>query len=104
MSLRSVRTRQGWSAKLARPVTLKDATELRSLGDAANFILALPEHYGERNAWKRAIELLIDATRQRTGAALTSPPGSPKPRCSSKRTTCTWRNDPRTEPDKYLEK
>jgi hypothetical protein len=30
-------------------------------GDAADFILALPRRYGERNSWKHAIELLMDA-------------------------------------------
>ena len=47
-----------WSARLTRSIELRDGTELDTLADAANFILALPEHYQDRNSWKRATELL----------------------------------------------
>jgi hypothetical protein len=53
-----------WSARLARPIELRDGTELDTLADAANFILALPEHYQDRNSWKRATELLMQAAEQ----------------------------------------
>jgi hypothetical protein len=33
-----------WSARLTRSIELRDGTELDTLADAANFILALPEH------------------------------------------------------------
>jgi hypothetical protein len=41
MYLRSnpMRKSRGWSAPLACPIILKDATELHTLGDAAHFIL-----------------------------------------------------------------
>jgi hypothetical protein len=38
--------------------------EIRTLGDAAQFILALPERYHDRNAWKRATELLMEAAER----------------------------------------
>jgi hypothetical protein len=34
-----------WSARLTRSIGLRDGTELDTLADAANFILALPKHY-----------------------------------------------------------
>ena len=52
---------RGWRAPLARPIRLKDGTEFHSLGDAARFVLALPHHYQERNSWRRATELLLEA-------------------------------------------
>ena len=53
-----------WSARLTRSIELKDGTETDTLADAANFILALPEHYQGRNSWKRATELLMQAAEQ----------------------------------------
>jgi hypothetical protein len=38
--------------------------ELQTLGEATNFILALPEHHQDRNAWRRATELLLEAAEQ----------------------------------------
>jgi hypothetical protein len=58
------RDAQRWSARLARSIELRDGTELDTLADAANFILALPEHYQDRNSWKRATELLMKAAEQ----------------------------------------
>ena len=52
-----------WSARLTRSIELQ-GTELDTLADAANFILALPEHYQDRNSWKRATELLMQAAEQ----------------------------------------
>jgi hypothetical protein len=48
-----------WSAKLKRPITLKDGTALRSLADVRRFSLNEPEHVQERRAWQRATELLL---------------------------------------------
>jgi hypothetical protein len=53
-----------WSVRLTRSIELRDGTELDTLADAANFILALPEHYQDRTAWKRATELLMQAAEQ----------------------------------------
>ena len=53
-----------WSARLTRSIELKDGTEIDTLADAANFILALPDHYQDRNSWKRATELLMQAAEQ----------------------------------------
>jgi hypothetical protein len=38
--------------------------ELDTLADAANYILAQPERYQDRNAWRRATELLMQAAEQ----------------------------------------
>jgi hypothetical protein len=53
-----------WSARLTRSIELRDGTELDTLADAANFILALPGHYQDRNSWKRATEPLMQAAEQ----------------------------------------
>jgi hypothetical protein len=52
------------SARLTRSIELRDGTELDTLADAANFILALPGHYQDRNSWKRATEPLMQAAEQ----------------------------------------
>jgi hypothetical protein len=52
---------QRWTAPLARPIRLKDGTDFHSLGDAARFVLALPHRHQERNSWRRATELLMEA-------------------------------------------
>ena len=50
-----------WSAKLSRSIELRDGTELDTLADAAQFILGLHEAYQDRNSWRRASELLMEA-------------------------------------------
>jgi hypothetical protein len=55
---------QGWMAPLSRPIRLKDGTEFHSLGDAARFVLGLPHQYQERNSWRRASELLMEAAER----------------------------------------
>jgi hypothetical protein len=52
---------RGWSAKLSRPIELKDGTRLRTLADVRDFILEQPEHIQERSFWQHAAELLINA-------------------------------------------
>jgi hypothetical protein len=52
---------QGWESPLARPIRLKDGTAFHSLGDAARFVLALPNQLQDRNSWRRATELLMEA-------------------------------------------
>ena len=47
--------------KLTQPLPTKDGAVLRTIGDAANYVLALPpdraEHY---NRWRHAARLLLD--------------------------------------------
>jgi hypothetical protein len=52
---------KGWSAKLARPIVLREGTEPITLADVRAFILAEPEHIQSRNSWQRAAELLMKA-------------------------------------------
>ena len=53
-----------WSAKLSRSIELRDGTELDTLADAAQFILGLHEVYQDRNSWRRASELLMEAAER----------------------------------------
>jgi hypothetical protein len=53
-----------WSAKLSRSKSLRDGTEFETLADAAQFILELHERYQDRNSWKRATELLMEAAER----------------------------------------
>jgi hypothetical protein len=55
---------RGWSAKLARPIVLRDGTELITLADVRAFILAEPEHIQERGSWQHAAELMISAAER----------------------------------------
>ena len=48
-----------WSAKLARPIVLKDGTRLVTLGDVRMFILKQSEHIQDRASWHQAAELVI---------------------------------------------
>ena len=52
---------RGWSAKLSRPIQLKDGTQLQTLADVRGFISGQPEHIQERTFWRYATQLLIDA-------------------------------------------
>ena len=49
------------SARLSKPLTLRDGRTLRTLRDARDFVLRLPERDLERNAWQSAAGLLIAA-------------------------------------------
>ena len=53
-----------WSAKLSRSIELRDGTELDTLADAAQFILGLHEAHQDRNSWRRASELLMEAAER----------------------------------------
>jgi hypothetical protein len=55
------KARDGWSAKLARPIGVKGGTKLGTLADVRAFILEQPDYIQERQAWQRAAELLIEA-------------------------------------------
>jgi hypothetical protein len=58
---------KGWSAKLARPLTLTDGWTLLTLADARDFILDEPEHIQRRQLWQRAAQLLIGAAEDARG-------------------------------------
>jgi hypothetical protein len=45
--------------RLRRPLPTKDGGTLRTMGDAANYIIALPEDR-RRTHWDRAAQLLLD--------------------------------------------
>jgi hypothetical protein len=49
------------SQKLTQPLPTKDGAVLRTIGDAANYILALaPEHAEGCQRWRHAAQLLLD--------------------------------------------
>jgi hypothetical protein len=49
------------SKKLTEPLPTKDGTVLRTIGEAANYILALPHDRAEHcNRWRHAARLLLD--------------------------------------------
>ena len=49
------------SQKLTQPLPTKDGAVLRTIGDAANYVLALPQEQAVQcNRWRRAVELLLD--------------------------------------------
>ena len=50
-----------WSARLSRPLILRDGRTLRTLADARAFVLALTPGEQEYQSWQRAAELLIEA-------------------------------------------
>jgi hypothetical protein len=66
-----IRPSQGWTPPLARTIRLKDGTEFHSLGDAVRFVLALPNHLQDRNSWRRATELLLEAAEH--GGSIEAP-------------------------------
>ena len=45
-----------WSARLPRPIVLRDGKTLRTLADARAFVLALPEGDQERQSWQKTAE------------------------------------------------
>jgi hypothetical protein len=57
MSLPAAYLRQ----KLTQPLPIKGGPVLRTVGEAANYILALPpERAGHCNRWRHAAQLLLD--------------------------------------------
>jgi hypothetical protein len=49
------------SQKLTQPLPIKDGAVLRTIGDAANDVLALPQEQAEHcNRWRHAARLLLD--------------------------------------------
>ena len=53
-----------WSARLARPIVLKDGTRLATLSDVRTFILKQADHIQERGSWQHAAELMILAAER----------------------------------------
>jgi hypothetical protein len=47
------------SQKLTRPVPTKDGGLLRTIAEARDYMLALPDHRELRQSWQRAAELLL---------------------------------------------
>jgi hypothetical protein len=49
------------SKKLTQPLPTKDGAVLRTIGEAANYVLALPQEQAEHcNRWRHAAQLLLD--------------------------------------------
>ena len=47
--------------KLTQPLPIKGGPVLRTIGDAANYMLTLPhEHVESRNGWRRAAMLILE--------------------------------------------
>ena len=50
-----------WSTPFDDPIGLRDGAELRTLQEAADFIMKLPEAEQQEPRWQIAIEMLIKA-------------------------------------------
>jgi ABC-type taurine transport system ATPase subunit len=57
--------RKFWSARLSRPISVKNGPMLRTLYDVRVFILDQPEGTQERQSWQKARELLLAAAEHR---------------------------------------
>src|SRR6266446_2378597 len=53
--------RKHWSARLTRPISVKDGPVLRTLHDVRVFILDQSEGTQEHQSWQKACELLLAA-------------------------------------------
>jgi hypothetical protein len=54
------------SAKLARAISTKDGATLRTRGEAAEYMTALPERRARFQAWQHAARLLLDGADAET--------------------------------------
>jgi hypothetical protein len=52
-----------WKKELPQPIRLKDGRELRTLSDAGELILRLPDTLQANPKWTYATELLMQAAR-----------------------------------------
>ena len=59
-----------WAALLAKPLKPRDHAELRTLADARDYILKLPDAIAIWQAWLRAGELLLAAAKYPTDDAI----------------------------------
>jgi len=50
-----------WSTQFADPIGLRGGRKLRTLQEAADFIMKLPEAEQQEPRWQTAIEMLINA-------------------------------------------
>ncbi len=50
-----------WSTAFAEPIDLRGARSVRTLQEAADFIMKLPEAEQQEPRWQTAIEMLINA-------------------------------------------
>ena len=57
--------RKHWSARLTRPISVKDGPVLRTLHDVRVFILDQSEGTQEHQSWQKACELLLAAAEHR---------------------------------------
>jgi hypothetical protein len=61
-----------WSAKLAKPLKPRDHADLRTLADARDYMLKLPDAIAIWQAWLRAGELLLAAAKYPTDDAISA--------------------------------
>ena len=61
------KARDGWSAKLPRPIGVKAGPKLGTLAEVRAFILEQPDYIQERQSWQRAVELLMEAAEDPRG-------------------------------------
>ena len=54
-----------WSRRFDDPITLADGRTLRTLRDAASYIMALPGKTRQSDEWQAAIEALLMAAEDR---------------------------------------
>lgn len=59
-----------WSAKLAKPLKPRDHAELRTLANARDYMLKLPDEIASWQAWLHTAELLLSAAKHPTDAAI----------------------------------
>jgi len=59
-----------WSAKLAKPLKPHDRAELRTLADARDYMLKLPDAIASRQVWLRVEDFLLDAAAGPTEGAI----------------------------------
>jgi hypothetical protein len=53
-----------WKTRLLRPIRLEDGRTIRTLADAHDLILQLPEEELRTPQWQALVDLLLSATRQ----------------------------------------
>jgi hypothetical protein len=59
-----------WSAKLAKPLKPRNHAELRTLGNARDYMLKLPDAVASWQAWLHAGDLLLAAAKHPTDDAI----------------------------------
>jgi hypothetical protein len=59
-----------WFAKLARPLKPRGHVELRTLADARDYMLKLPDAIASRQVWLRVEDFLLEAAAEPTDAAI----------------------------------